>query len=87
VSKSKKVLRKVLSGASDANVAFDDLRRLLTALNFSERVRGDHFVDTRADIEEILNLQSIGSKAKAYQAKRNSRTRLRVKGQASWRDN
>jgi len=79
VSKSKKVLRTVLSGASDANLPFYDLRKLLIALGFAERVRGDHFIYTRADIEEILNLQPIGSKAKAYQVKQVRNVILRYK--------
>ncbi len=34
-----------------------------------ERVRGDHHIFTRDDVEEILNLQSRGSLSKAYQVK------------------
>jgi hypothetical protein len=32
-------------------------------------VRGDHFIYTKPQIEEILNLQPIGGLAKAYQVK------------------
>jgi len=79
VSKPKKLLRTILSGASDSNISFDDLRKLLIALGFAERVRGDHFIYTLADIDEIINLQPIGSKAKAYQVKQVRNILLRYK--------
>jgi hypothetical protein len=64
-----KVLERVLSGRSDANIRFSDLVQLLLHLDFTERVRGDHHIFARADIEEILNLQPKGSMAKPYQVK------------------
>lgn len=60
---------KVLRGNADKNIRFGDLRALLHHLGFAERVRGDHYIFTREDVEEILNLQPRGSKAKAYQVK------------------
>ena len=69
MGKTEKTLQKILRGASDTNVSFKDLCNLLKRLGFSERVRGDHFIFTKADVEEILNLQPIGAKAKAYQVK------------------
>ena len=36
---------------------------------FAERVRGDHHIFTRDDVEEILNLQPKQAKAKPYQVK------------------
>jgi len=38
-------------------------------MGFDERIRGDHHIFTRAGIDEIINLQPIGSKAKPYQIK------------------
>jgi len=38
-------------------------------LGFVERVRGDHHIFTRENVEEIVNLQPVGSKAKTYQVK------------------
>jgi len=67
--KFEKTLEKVLRGVSDANVGFDELRKLLNGLGFRERVRGDHHIYTRDDIAEIINLQPKGSKAKPYQVK------------------
>jgi len=64
-----KALALVLYGASDANVEFSTLCNLLKRLGFTERIRGDHFIFTRHNVEEILNLQPIGAKAKAYQVK------------------
>ena len=69
MGKTEKTLQQILRGASDANVSFKDLCNLLKRLGFSERVRGDHFIFTKTDVEEILNLQPIGAKAKAYQVK------------------
>jgi hypothetical protein len=64
-----RVLQQVLSGASDANVRFEDLRSLLAALGFAERIRGDHHIFSKGGIAEILNLQPRGSLAKPYQVK------------------
>ncbi len=36
---------------------------------FSERVKGSHHIFTKKTVEEIINIQPIGSKAKAYQVK------------------
>ena len=69
MSKYEKLLVQILRGASDANVSFDGLCQLLRHLGFDERIRGSHHIFTREGVEEILNLQPIGSKAKAYQVK------------------
>jgi hypothetical protein len=67
MAKHLKVLTQVLDGRSDANISFSDLRNLLLALGFIERIRGDHHIFTRKEIEEIINIQPKGSKAKPYQ--------------------
>ena len=69
LSKRDKVLEQVLSGRGDANVRFDDLRALLLELGFEERTRGSHHVFGKSGIEEQINLQRDGSKAKPYQVK------------------
>ena len=69
MAKHKKTLLQVLHGASDANVSFDELRSLLGHLGFDERIRGSHHIFTKKNVEEILNLQPIGARAKAYQVK------------------
>ena len=69
MAKSDALLSRLLRGTSDANISFAQLRRLLRGLGFEERIRGDHHIFTRTDVEEILNLQPKGSKAKPYQVK------------------
>jgi len=69
MTKRDKVLEAVLRGTSDANIEFSDLCNLLLHLEFSERIRGDHHIFSRDGVEEILNLQPKGSKAKPYQVK------------------
>jgi len=39
-----KVLAKILSGASDANINFSSLCNLITKFGFVERIKGDHFI-------------------------------------------
>ncbi len=65
----RKTLDEVLRATSDQNVDFKDLCKLLDALGFALRVRGDHHIFTRADVLEILNIQPKGTKAKAYQVR------------------
>lgn len=69
MSKHQKLLQKILSGSSDANVTFSDLCSLLEQLGFSNRIKGSHHIYFKSGIEEIINLQSKGSKAKPYQVK------------------
>lgn len=69
MGKYSDLLLRVLAGKSDANISFAELRRLLIGLAFHERIKGDHHIFTKAGVEEILNLQPLGSKAKPYQVK------------------
>jgi len=69
VSRFRKLLLKILQGASDANVSFDELRSLLNHLNFDERIHGSHYIFTKDNIKEILNIQPKGALAKPYQVK------------------
>ena len=69
MARHEKTLEQVLSGLSDANVGFDDLRNLLISLGFRERTRGSHHIFRRTGIEEMINLQRDGAKAKHYQVK------------------
>ncbi|MDX1967050.1 MAG: type II toxin-antitoxin system HicA family toxin [Planctomycetaceae bacterium] len=65
----RKILQRILSGSADRSIRFDELIRLLKSLGFTERIRGDHHILTRTDLEEILNLQPRGHHAKPYQVK------------------
>jgi hypothetical protein len=47
---SQQVLLRVLSGTTDANIRFDHLRSLLTALGFAERVKGSHHIFTKPEV-------------------------------------
>jgi hypothetical protein len=69
MSKYVKLLSRILQGASDANIAFDDLCTLLKKLEFDERVRGSHHVFRKEDVIEKINLQYDGGKAKEYQVR------------------
>jgi len=69
VTSYETILGKVLKGTSDANIRFGDLRMVLTTLGFHERIKGSHHIFSQEGVEEILNLQPYGSKAKAYQVK------------------
>jgi hypothetical protein len=69
MGKYDKLLQKILSGRSDANIEFAGLRQLLIRLEFEERIRGDHHIFTKDDVVEIINLQPKGAWAKPYQVK------------------
>ena len=69
MSKRDKLLETILRGASDANIPFEGMRRLVCRLGFEERIRGSHHIFAKDGIEEILNLQPKGAKAKPYQVK------------------
>ena len=69
MARKDKTLDKVLRGVSDSNISFPDLCQLLLSLGFSERIKGGHHIFTKDAIEEIINIQPLGSKAKAYQVK------------------
>lgn len=69
MSKPEKLLSQVVSGRADANIGFTDLCQLLRRLGFTERVRGSHHVYSREGVEERINLQKSGSKAKPYQVR------------------
>jgi len=66
----EKILGKVISGQHDKNIKFQDMRRLLLKYDFSERIRGDHYIFSKENVFEIINLQPLKSgKAKQYQVK------------------
>lgn len=69
MGKWDKLIDLICRGASDANIPFDDLRHLLLRLQFEERIRGSHHVFRKAGIEEKINLQREGDKAKSYQVR------------------
>jgi predicted RNA binding protein YcfA (HicA-like mRNA interferase family) len=60
---------RILGGAADANIGFDDICRLLRHFGFDERVRGSHHVFRKPGVEERINLQRDGHQAKPYQVR------------------
>lgn len=69
MSQYQKALLAILSGTQDASISFADLQTVLDRLGFQPRIKGDHFIYTKDGVEEIINLQPKGSKAKPYQVK------------------
>lgn len=69
MGKYDKLIFQVLSGTSDANIAFSDLINLLQHLGFEMRIKGSHHIFRKAGVEEKPNLQKEGNKAKPYQVK------------------
>jgi hypothetical protein len=72
--KWEKLIWRILGGRSDTNIAFNDLRGLLLHFGFEERVRGSHHVFVKDGVEEQINLQEEGGKAKSYQVRQVRRT-------------
>lgn len=62
-------MQSIMSGTQDRNIKFIDLQKILYALGFECRIRGDHFIYSKDGIDEIINIQPDGNKAKAYQVK------------------
>ena len=77
MGKHEELRLRILQGKSDANVDFDDLRRLLQWLGFEERTRGSHHIFRRQGVRELVNLQREGSKAKVYQVRQVRQVLLR----------
>ena len=69
MTQRQKLIAKILTGTSDSNIAFDELCGLLNSLGFENRVKGSHHIFYKTDIDEILNIQPNGNKAKTYQVK------------------
>lgn len=69
MSQFEKLLASIMHGANDKNIAFADLQKVLDRFGFECRIRGDHFIYTKAEVEEIINIQPLKDKAKPYQVK------------------
>ena len=64
-----KLAQRILSGQQDKSILFSEALSLMQRLGFSIRIRGSHHIFFKEGIEEIINLQPDGSKAKAYQVR------------------
>ena len=69
MSKFEKLMQKLLFGFSDRNMGFDELKSILSKLEFEERIKGSHHIYFKEGIDEIINLQPSNGKAKPYQVK------------------
>jgi hypothetical protein len=62
----RKLLQKALAGSR--NFRFGDLVTLAEAFGFRlARISGSHHIFEHPDVPELLNLQNLKGKAKAYQ--------------------
>ena len=66
----EKNINKLASKKFDNNFKFSDLLKILKSLGFNERIKGDHHIFSKKNVEEIINLQprKDGS-SKPYQVK------------------
>ena len=69
MGQSDNLRQRILGGRSDANIRFEELRRLLMQLGFAERIRGSHHIFRKGGVRERINLQREGSHAKPYQVR------------------
>ena len=69
MSKLEKLYLHIFKGNADGNISFQELITLLKRMGFKERVKGSHHIFTKVNIDEILNIQPKGNKAKPYQVK------------------
>lgn len=70
MGKIEKIISKILSGASDKNIKFQELLTILKNFKFEDRIKGSHHIFFRKDVEEIINIQADkNGNAKPYQVK------------------
>lgn len=69
MSNTRKSIDSIRSGLRDKNISFMDLTGVLKFCGFHERIKGDHHIFTKDNVEEIINIQPLGSKAKSYQVR------------------
>ena len=79
MGKFEKLYQHILLNKGDNHVSFSSLCKLLENMGFDRRVRGDHHIFWMDGVEEILNLQPINAKAKAYQVKQVRKVILKYK--------
>lgn len=66
---NEKIFWEIMSSTKDKSIRFSELQKLLAVLGFQCRIKGDHFIYYKYGIDEIINIQPDGSKAKPYQVK------------------
>ena len=79
MSKRENIFQKILNGTSDGNISFEMLVNLLKSLGFQMRIKGSHHIFYMNGIDEIINLQAKGNKAKNYQVEQVRKLILKYK--------
>jgi len=69
MGKLEKILWQILTAGSDQNIAFTNLVYLLKDMGFEERIKDSHHLFSKDGVDEIVNIQPAGNKAKPYQVK------------------
>ena len=69
MGKIDKLIFKILRGNSDANISFDEIKTLLLNQGFEMRIKGSHHIFRKQGVEEKINIQKEGAKAKPYQVR------------------
>ena len=77
--KRDSIFQKILNGTSDGNIPFETLVNLLKSLGFEMRIKGSHHIFYMNGIDEIINLQAKGNKAKNYQVEQVRKLILKYK--------
>lgn len=66
--KQRKLLRKILEGSK--NIRFSEAVKIAEAFGFKlDRINGSHHIFMHPDVSELVNLQDVQGKAKAYQVR------------------
>jgi hypothetical protein len=84
VTARAKLLARIVSGASDQTIPFEELVALLKQLGFKLRIAGSHHIFAHGAVAEILNLQPRrDGTAKPYQVRqvRQLLTRYKMAGE------
>jgi len=67
---NEKVYESVISGKADNNIKYTDFQNLIIDLGFGfMRQKGSHTMYYNPKVNEFMNIQQDGSKAKDYQIK------------------
>jgi predicted RNase H-like HicB family nuclease len=66
-----------LSGTSDANIAFGELSNIRKGLGFESRTKSSHHIFRKEGVEEKINPQKEGAKAKPYQVRQVRNVRVK----------
>ena len=72
MGRHNKPLAQLPGGRADTNVGFEALRALLGRLGFDKRTRGSLHIFHRAGVEELIDLQRDGDKAKCIKSGRSA---------------